>query len=70
MVVDVESTSTDPMAAELVGIALTAQEGKGYYVPVGHRDAANLALPRRSAEALAPLLAGSGHPQVCSQRQL
>lgn len=36
LVVDVESTSTDPMAAELVGIALTAQEGQGYYVPVSH----------------------------------
>ena len=36
IVVDVESTSVDPMAAALVGIALTAQEGKGYYVPVDH----------------------------------
>ena len=35
--VDVESTSLDPMSADLVGIALTASEGKGYYVPVGHR---------------------------------
>jgi DNA polymerase-1 len=37
IVVDVESTSTDPMAAKLVGIALTANEGQGYYVAVGHR---------------------------------
>jgi DNA polymerase-1 len=44
VVVDVESTSTDPMAAALVGIALTALEGQGYYVPVGHQDAANLEL--------------------------
>ena len=36
LVVDVEATSTDPMAARLVGIALTAQEGQGYYLPVGH----------------------------------
>jgi DNA polymerase-1 len=42
VVVDVESTSTDPMAATLVGIAITAQEGKGYYVTVGHRGATNL----------------------------
>ncbi len=34
IVVDVETTSTDPMRAQLVGIALTAQEGKGYYVPM------------------------------------
>jgi DNA polymerase-1 len=36
LVVDVESTSTDPMAAQLVGIALTAQEGQGYYIPINH----------------------------------
>ena len=34
---DVETTSTDAMAAELVGMALTDREGRGYYVPVGHR---------------------------------
>jgi DNA polymerase-1 len=33
---DVETTSTDPMRAELVGIALSVKEGEGYYVPVGH----------------------------------
>jgi DNA polymerase I-like protein with 3'-5' exonuclease and polymerase domains/5'-3' exonuclease len=36
LVVDVETTSTDPMAARLVGIALTAQEGTGYYIPINH----------------------------------
>jgi DNA polymerase-1 len=48
IVVDVESTSTDPMAAVLVGIALTAREGEGYYVPVGHglpSSTSNLPLP-------------------------
>jgi DNA polymerase-1 len=34
---DVESTSTDPMAAHLVGIALSTREGTGYYVPTGHK---------------------------------
>jgi DNA polymerase-1 len=37
LVVDVESTSTDPMDAGLVGIALSAQEGTGYYVPTDHK---------------------------------
>jgi len=32
---DVETTSTDAMVAELVGMALTDKEGEGYYVPVG-----------------------------------
>ena len=35
--VDVESTSTDPMLAELVGIALSGKEGTGYYVPTDHK---------------------------------
>ncbi len=42
VVVDVESTSVDPMAASLVGIALTSEEGSGYYVSTGHRDSSNL----------------------------
>jgi DNA polymerase-1 len=58
VVVDVESTSVDPMAASLVGIALSAREGQGYYVPVGHEldgPASNLPLPT-VAEVLAPIL--------------
>jgi DNA polymerase-1 len=34
---DVETTSTDAMKAELVGIALTNEPGQGAYIPVGHR---------------------------------
>ena len=33
---DTETTSTDPMRAELVGISLAVQEGEGYYIPLGH----------------------------------
>jgi len=33
---DVETTSTDQMRAELVGIALAVSGEEGYYVPVGH----------------------------------
>ncbi len=62
VVVDVESTSTDPMAAKLVGIAITAQEGKGYYVIVGHRDAANLSL-ETVGQVLAPLLQDPAIPK-------
>jgi DNA polymerase-1 len=35
---DVETTHTDPMRAELVGIALCVKEGEGYYIPVGHKS--------------------------------
>ena len=35
--VDTETTSTDPMQAELVGVSIAYEEGKGYYLPVGHQ---------------------------------
>jgi DNA polymerase-1 len=62
IVVDVESTSTDPMAATLVGIAITAQEGMGYYVTVGHREAANLPSDK-VRQVLAPLLQNPDIPK-------
>jgi DNA polymerase-1 len=34
---DTETTSTDPMRAELVGISLSIKEGEGYYIPTGHK---------------------------------
>lgn len=34
---DTETTSTDQMSAELVGISLAVDGQRGYYVPVGHR---------------------------------
>jgi len=34
--VDVETTSLDPMLAELVGISLSPAPGEAYYIPVGH----------------------------------
>ncbi len=33
---DVETTSTDPILATLVGISLAVDEATGYYIPVGH----------------------------------
>ena len=36
---DVETTSTNAMRAELVGISLAVEPGKGYYLPVGHKPA-------------------------------
>jgi DNA polymerase-1 len=35
--VDTETTSTDPMRATLVGVSLSAGEGKAYYLAFGHR---------------------------------
>ena len=33
---DVETTDTDPMRAELVGIALATSPARSYYIPVRH----------------------------------
>ncbi|HLF87561.1 MAG TPA: DNA polymerase I, partial [Anaerolineales bacterium] len=41
---DTETTSTDQMQAELVGISLSTQPGKGYYIPVGHDEGQQLPL--------------------------
>ncbi len=34
--VDTETTSIDPLRADLVGISLSCRSGKAYYIPVGH----------------------------------
>jgi len=35
---DTETTSVDPMRARLVGIAVSAATGSGWYIPVGHLE--------------------------------
>ena len=37
--VDTETTSLDPLTAQMVGISLSVEPGKGAYIPVGHRYA-------------------------------
>ena len=64
---DVETTSTDPMRAELVGISLAVEPGEGYYLPVGHLPAA-AAGPQleleAALEALRPSLTDPAIPKV------
>ena len=62
VVVDVETTSIDPMAAELVGIALSGEEGTGYYVPTGHREGRNVER-QVVIDKLAPLLQDPQKPK-------
>ena len=42
--IDTETTSTDPLQADLVGISLSVEEGQGYYIPIGHRNGEQLSL--------------------------
>ncbi|MGD2155266.1 MAG: DNA polymerase I [Anaerolineales bacterium] len=42
---DTETTSTDQMDADLVGISLAVKEGVGYYIPVGHEQNKGSQLP-------------------------
>lgn len=54
---DTETTSTDPMRAQLVGISLAYQAGEGIYIPVGHRTDPNPQLSTETVlEALRPCL--------------
>jgi DNA polymerase-1 len=39
--IDVETTSSDPMLCEIVGISLATAPGKAAYVPLGHRNGSN-----------------------------
>ncbi len=51
---DTETTSRHEMLADLVGIAITDQPGRGWYVPVGHRapSAKDMATPAQAALGL------------------
>ena len=53
--VDTETTSTDEMQADLVGISLAVEEGTGYYIPTGHSKGEQLPLDE-VLDALRPAL--------------
>ncbi len=52
---DTETTSTDEMQAELVGISLAIEEGRGYYIPIGHKSGQNLPAEQVIEALRAPL---------------
>ena len=59
--VDLETTSTDPMQAEIVGVALSWRDHEACYIPVGHRGhGSERQLPRESVlQVLQPLLSST-----------
>jgi DNA polymerase I len=52
---DTETTSTEEMTAEIVGISLAIREGEGYYIPLGHRAGTNLPLEQVISALKAPM---------------
>ena len=52
---DTETTSTEEMKAEIVGISLAIKEGEGYYIPTGHRAGTNLPLDQVLSALKAPM---------------
>ena len=63
--VDTETTSTDQMQAELVGISLAIEEKRGYYIPVGHNPGLGEQLPVEDVlDALRPALTDPNIPKI------
>jgi len=63
---DTETTSTDPMLAELVGVSLSWAAGTGVYIPVAHAYASAPDQPPLDdvIDALRPLLEDPAQPKV------
>jgi DNA polymerase I len=57
---DTETTSTEEMRADIVGISLAVREGEGYYIPIGHTSGNNLPLK----EVLAVLKEPMTNPKI------
>ena len=53
---DTETTSTDPLTAELVGISLAVKPGEAYYIPVGHKTGSSQLKISAVIEALRPAM--------------
>lgn len=62
---DTETTSTDQMLAELVGISLAVDVNEAWYIPIGHQADFGPQLPRHKViDALRPPLTNTRIPKV------
>ncbi len=66
---DTETTSTRPMAADLVGFSVAVEPGRAWYVPVGHGRARSTTGDATNQETL-PLFASSAPPSTPDETQL
>ncbi|MCI5132462.1 MAG: DNA polymerase I, partial [Candidatus Electrothrix sp. EH2] len=69
LVVDTETTSLDPLEAELVGLSLCVDRKQAWYLPCGHRDDEGKLLPEQLAlqdiiDILGPLLTDPGLAKI------
>jgi DNA polymerase-1 len=66
--VDTETSSVDPMRAELAGISISIVPGEGFYLPFGHRPRSQGELevgePEKEVRNLPPLLSDECAPLV------
>jgi len=64
--VDTETTSIDPMRAELVGFSLSFEKGRAVYIPVGHHlpPGERQADRGQALKTLAPYLAAEKPPKI------
>ncbi|MFZ1752720.1 MAG: DNA polymerase I [Caldilineaceae bacterium] len=60
---DVETTGTDPMQADLVGLGVAWAKGEAAYIPVAHQEGTQLAW-ESVRSALSPLFADANRPKV------
>ena len=62
---DTETSSLDPMRADLVGLSFSTSEGKAWYAPVGHQEGPQLSLEEVLAKLKPvfedPTLSKAGH---------
>ncbi len=54
--IDTETTSTDPMLANLVGISCAVKDGKSFYIPVGHKTEGKQVSLGQIRQILEPIL--------------
>ena len=52
---DTETTSTEEMEADLVGISLAVRDGQGYYIPLGHLAGQNLPIEQAIGALRGPM---------------
>ncbi len=61
---DTETTSLEPLDAELVGMAFATEPGKAWYLPLAHADQDVDFSKDQALERLGPLLADADRPKV------